>query len=158
MADPKAGKVQTTTTQGALRINEVVAENKSIIKDPQGDFDDYIEIINTSQDKIDLSNKFLTDNKKSPRKWRFPNGTHIAAGERLIIWADENGKAPVGLHANFKLDKAGETIQLIDSDSAGNQILDEINYAKLGPDQAYRRVPDAKGDPSKGGPSPGKKN
>ena len=158
-AEPLTFRVKAPkASKSALRINEVVAENKSIIKDPQGDFDDYIEIINTSQDKIDLSNKFLTDNKKSPRKWRFPNGTHIAAGERLIIWADENGKAPVGLHANFKLDKAGETIQLIDSDSAGNQILDELNYAKLGPDQAYRRVPDAKGDPSKGDPSPGKKN
>ena len=62
------------------------------------------------------------------------------------------------MHANFKLDKAGETIQLIDSDSGGNLILDEIKFAKLGPDQAFRRIPDAKGNPSLGDPSPGKKN
>ena len=142
----------------ALRINEVVAENKSVAKDQQGDFDDYIEIVNTSGDKIDLSGKFLTDDNKNPRKWKFPKGTHIEAGERLLIWADENGNAEGGLHANFKLDKAGETIQLIDSDSGGNLILDEIEFAKLGPDQAFRRIPDAKGNPSLGDPSPGKKN
>ena len=141
-----------------LRINEVVAENKSVVKDPQGDFDDYIEIVNTSGSKIDLSGKFLTDDAKNPRKWKFPKGTNIGAGKRLIVWADDNGKAEVGLHANFKLDKTGETIQLIDSDSDGNLILDEIKFAKLGADQAFRRIPDAKGKPSLGKPSPGKKN
>ena len=141
-----------------LRINEVVAENKSVAKDQQGDFDDYIEIVNTSGSKIDLSGKFLTDDTKNPRKWKFPKGTHIEAGEHLIIWADENGNAEGGLHANFKLDKAGETIQLIDSDSDGNLILDEIKFAKLETDQAFRRIPDSKGKPSLGNPSPGKKN
>ena len=100
--------------ESALRINEVVAENKATIKDPQGDFDDYIEIVNTSDAEVDLAGKFLTDNKKNPRKWKFPKGTKIEANGRLVIWADENGKAKDGLHANFKLAKSGETIQLVD--------------------------------------------
>ncbi len=141
-----------------LVINEVVSENQSAAKDPQGDFDDYIEIANTSDSEVDLSGKFLTDSKKNPRKWKFPKGIKIAAGGRLVIWADEDGKAEEGLHANFKLAKGGETIQLIDSDKAGNSILDEVKVAKLDPDSAYRRVPDSKGDFSQGVPSPGKTN
>ena len=158
-ADPLTFRVKAAkSSDSVLRINEVVAENKSVVKDPQGEFDDYIEIVNTSGSKIDLSGKFLTDDAKNPRKWKFPKGTNIDAGKRLIVWADENGKAEVGLHANFKLDKAGETIQLIDSDSDGNLILDEIKFAKLGTNQAFRRVPDGKGKPTPGKPTPGKKN
>ena len=158
-ADPLTFRVKAAkSSDSVLRINEVVAENKSVVKDPQGDFDDYIEIVNTSGSKIDLSGKFLTDDAKNPRKWKFPKGTNIGAGKRIIVWADDNGKAEGGLHANFKLDKTGETIQLIDSDSDGNLILDEIKFAKLGADQALRRIPDAKGEPSLGDPSPGKKN
>ena len=100
---------------------------------------------------------FLSDDPANATKWKFPAGTFIAPGGRLIIWADEDTDAK-GLHANFKLDKAGETIQLIDSDSDGNLILDEIKFAKLGADQAFRRIPDGKGKPSPGKPSPGKKN
>ena len=148
---PKAG-------QSVLAINEVVSENQAAAKDPQGDFDDYIEIVNTSDSEIDLSGKYLTDSEKNPRKWKFPKGTKIAAGGRLVVWADEDGKAKEGLHANFKLAKGGETIQLIDSDNAGNSILDEVKFAKLGPDSAYRRLPDAKGDFSEGAATPGVAN
>ena len=130
-------------SQSVLIINEIVSENQAAGKDPQGDYDDYIEIANTSDSEVDLSGKFLTDSKKIPRKWRFPKGTKIAAGGRLVVWADEDGKAKEGLHANFKLAKAGETIQLIDTDNAGNSVLDEVNFSKLGPDSAYRRLPDA---------------
>lgn len=145
-------------SQSVLRINEVVSENQTAGKDPQGDYDDYIEIANTSDSEIDLSHKFLTDNKKNPRKWKFPKGTKIKAGGRLVVWADENGKAKEGLHANFKLDKEGETIQLIDSDKAGNLILDQIQFPKLVSDQAFRRIPDATGVFSKGKSSPGNEN
>jgi hypothetical protein len=141
-----------------LRINEVVSENQTAGKDPQGDYDDYIEIANTSNSEIDLSHKFLTDNKKTPRKWKFPKGTKIKAGGRLVVWADENGKAKEGLHANFKLDKEGETIQLVDSDKAGNLILDQIQFPKLVSDQAFRRIPDAIGVFRKGKSSPGNEN
>ena len=145
-------------SQSSLTINEVVSENQAAAQDPQGDFDDYIEIANTSDSEVDLSGKFLTDSKKNPRKWKFPKGTKIVAGGRLVVWADEDGKAKEGLHANFKLAKDGETIQLIDSDNAGNSILDEVNFAKLGPDSAYRRLPDAKGDFSEGAATPGAAN
>ena len=144
--------------QSVLTINEVVSENRAAAKDPQGDYDDYIEIANTSDSEIDLSGKFLTDNKKIPRKWKFPKGTKIKAGGRLVVWADEDGKAEKGLHANFKLAKGGETIQLIDSDKDGNLILDEVEFAKLDPDSAFRRLPDGKGDFSEGAASPGTDN
>ena len=158
-AKPLSFRVKSPKAESShLRINEIVADNATAAKDPQGDFDDYIEIVNTSGSEVDLSGKYLTDSKKNPRKWRFPKGIKIAAGGRLVVWADEDGKAKEGLHANFKLAKGGETIQLIDSDTAANAILDEVKIAKLGPDSAYRRLPDANGDFSVGSPSVGKSN
>ena len=158
-AKPLAFRVKAAKAgDSVLRINEVVAENKTTKKDPQGDFDDYIEIINTSNSEINLSGKFLTDSKKNPRKWKFPKGTKIAANGRLIVWADENVKATDGLHANFKLDKSGETVHLIDSDAASNLILDEVKFAKLDADQALHRLPDGKGETTLGKPSPGHAN
>jgi hypothetical protein len=158
-AKPLTFRVKAPKTgQSVLVINEIVSENQAVAKDPQGDFDDYIEIANTSDREVDLSGKFLTDSKKNPRKWKFPKGTKIAADGRLVVWADEDSKAKEGLHANFKLAKGGETIQLIDSDNAGNSILDEVKFAKLGPDSAYRRLPDAKGPFSKGAATPGAAN
>ena len=158
-AKPQSFRVKAPKAkQSVLTINEVVSENQAVAKDPQGDFDDYIEIANTSGSEVDLSGKFLTDSKKNPRKWKFPKGTKIAADGRLVVWADEDSKAKEGLHANFKLAKDGETIQLIDSDNAGNSILDEVKTAKLGPDSAYRRLPDAKGHFSKGVATPGAAN
>ncbi len=102
--------------------------------------------------------KFMVDSKKSPRNFRDPKRSEVAAGGRLVVWADEDGKAKEGLHANIKLAKGGETIQLIDSDKAGNLILDEVEFAKLGPDSAFRRLPDGKGEFSEGAASPGTDN
>ena len=76
-------------SQSSLTINEVVSENQAAAQDPQGDFDDYIEIANTSDSEVDLSGKFLTDSKKNPRNWKFPKGTKIVAVGRLVGWGEE---------------------------------------------------------------------
>ena len=127
-------------------INELMASNTKSLADPQGDNDDWIELHNVSDYAVNLSGMYLTDNQNNPRKWQFPDDTQIAPGGYLIVWADEDGNAEPGLHANFKLSRNGETIMLVDTDQRGNQVLDVIKFQAQGEDVALGRVPNGTGD------------
>ena len=100
----------------------------------------------------------LSDNKDNLRKWAFPENTIIPPKGYLIVWADEDGKAQSGLHANFKLSKNGEIVMLIDKDERGNKILDSIEFGKQEKDVAYGRVPGGTGEFRQLTMTPGKMN
>ena len=127
-----------------LAINEIMASNSSCIEDPQGEFDDWIEIYNYGTDAIDIAGMYLTDNLSVPTKWRIPSGnpaaTNIPAGGYLLIWAD-NDTGDIGLHANFKLDAGGEEIALFDTD--GSTLIDSVTFNEQTGDISYGRHPDA---------------
>lgn len=89
---------------------------------------------------MNLTGLYLTDEPSNPRKWAFPSGTTIAANGYLIVWADENGTAPSGLHASFKLSASGEQIYLIDTDANNNQVLDAITFGTQTADVSYGRT------------------
>ena len=143
-----------------LVINEVMASNNSVIADPQGQYDDWIEIYNYGLEAIGVGGMYLTDNVSIPTKWLIPAHktavTTIPAGGYLLIWAD-NDTTDVGLHANFKLDAAGEEIGLFDSD--GVTLIDSIVFGDQTTDISYGRYCDA-GDywQSFESPSPGAQN
>jgi hypothetical protein len=94
-------------------INEIMAANIHAFADPQGDYDDWIELHNLTNQEVDLTGRYLTDDPTKPRQWPFPSGTRIPAHGFLIVWADEDGKATAGLHANFKLASGGEQVLLV---------------------------------------------
>jgi hypothetical protein len=127
-----------------LVINELMASNSTVIADPQGQYDDWIEIYNYGPDAIDMAGMYLTDNLSVPTKWRIPAhntaATTIPAGGYLLVWAD-NDTTNAGLHANFKLDADGEEIGLFDSD--GVTLIDSITFGKQVTDISYGRYPDA---------------
>jgi len=126
-------------------INELMAKNSNTIADPQGEYDDWIELFNKGTNDVNLGGKYLTDKIDNHTKWQFPENTIIRAGEYLIVWADENGKATPGLHANFKLSGSGELVMLIDSDANGNQILDSVNFGPQQDDISFGRLPNGTG-------------
>ncbi|MCC7377227.1 MAG: CotH kinase family protein [Verrucomicrobiales bacterium] len=120
-------------------INEIMASNLSTLADPQGEFDDWIELRNLTDTAVDLTGRYLTDDPTNPRKWEFPSGTSIPANGFLIVWADEDGKAADGLHANFKLSASGEELYLIDTDFQLNAVLDSVVFGVQGTDRSYGR-------------------
>ena len=142
------------TATSPLVINEIVSSNKNINKDPQGKYEDWIELHNTGDTEIVLDGYCLTDNMENLRKWPFPAGTKIAAKGYLIVWADEDGKDE-GLHANFKLSKDGEKIVLSNPDKAP---IDIVEFEKIGTDESYARKPDSPSEWEIQLPSPGKRN
>ena len=68
---------------GDLVINEVMPANNSTATDPAGEYDDWVEIYNGSDDDINLEGYFLSDNNGNKTKYVFPdvvitsNGTLI---------------------------------------------------------------------------------
>ena len=127
-----------------LTINEFMASNSNSVEDPQGDYDDWIEIHNFGADAIDVGGMYLTDDISVPTKWRIPGNdlvsTIIPAGGYLVIWAD-NDIAGAGLHANFKLDADGDEIGL--SDQIGSTLIDSVVFAKQSSNISYGRFPDS---------------
>ncbi|HOV78188.1 MAG TPA: hypothetical protein PLS24_09160, partial [Sedimentisphaerales bacterium] len=61
------GSVQAA---GPLYINELLASNATSAKDPQGHYDDWIELYNASDQAIDCGGMYLTDDAANPRKWQ----------------------------------------------------------------------------------------
>ncbi|UCG46478.1 MAG: lamin tail domain-containing protein [Phycisphaerales bacterium] len=127
-----------------LAINEFMASNSKGITDPQGEYDDWIEIHNYGSYDIDTAGMYLTDNLGAPTKWRIPAGrpeeTTIGSGGYLLIWAD-NDVEDIGLHAAFELDAGGEEIGLFDVD--GLTLIDSVEFGEQTGNISSGRYPDA---------------
>ena len=139
-------------------INELMADNMKGLPDLQGENDDWIELHNVGDYTVNLSGMYLSDNQNNPRKWEFPDDTQIAPGGYLIVWADDDGNAESGLHANFKLSKNGEMVMLTDTDQRGNQVLDLIKFRAQQEDVALGRMPNGVGDFKSLEGTPGSRN
>ncbi len=126
---------------GDLVINELSAVNGSIAADQDGEFDDWIELYNNTNNTISLDGYYLSDNSNNPTKWKFPTGTNIAANDYLIIWADKD-TLQSGLHTNFKLSSSGEELLLTD---ANQVIIDEVIFSTQTNDITFGRYPNGIG-------------
>jgi len=126
-------------------FNEFMAKNVAVIADPQGQYDDWIELKNVSEQTISLARMYLSDSPDNPLKWRFPEGTEVGPGEYILVWADGDTQDEPGLHANFKLSAKGETIWLFDTIENGHALLDSATIEALSGDQSYGRYPDGMG-------------
>ncbi len=129
-------------TVGDLVINEFMASNDATVSDQDGEFDDWIELYNNGTDAINLEGYFLSDDGEDLQQWAFPAGSFIDANGYLIIWADDDEEQD-GLHANFKLSAAAESVFLVDVD--GN-IVDEVTYFDQTEDISYGRFPNGIGN------------
>ncbi|MCK4886783.1 MAG: CotH kinase family protein, partial [Planctomycetes bacterium] len=143
-----------------LVINEFMAENNINYADPQGDFDDWIEIYNTTNSSINLGGMYITDNLSDITKYRIPTGfpsqTTVPAHGFLILWADED-MTDGAVHLGIKLSADGEDIALSAAD--GVTVIDSLTFGNQLPDISYGSYPD--GSSSRryfGIPTPGAAN
>ncbi len=127
---------------GDLVINEFMASNDTTVADPDGEYEDWIELFNNGSSAIDMSGYYLSDDASDLSLFEFPEGTSIAAGLYLIVWADKD-TLQTGFHANFKLSASGESIYLAD---ASGTIIDQISYTTQNTDLTYARYPNGTGD------------
>ena len=124
----------------------------------RGRFEDWIELHNTSGEKVDLSGLYLSDDPNRVRKWMIPEGTCIDPRGYLVIFACGDKDAAGGLHAGFRLSSKGESLTLADRDERGNAILDHVVFGASEADVAFGRFPDGRGILRPLPPTPGKPN
>ena len=129
----------TAASNSPVVINELMASNTSALADPQGEFDDWIELHNVTDQEVDLTGHYLSDEPNNPLKWAFPAGTILPADGYLLVWADEDGSATPGLHASFRLSADGEQVFLTDTDANLNAILDSVTFGAQTTDRSYGR-------------------
>ena len=125
---------EVRTTHQGLRITEVMSDNTSALPDERGNFGDWVEVTNTSDQALDMKNVGLSD--RSDRiAFLFPEMV-LQPGERVLIFCDdenrieENGR----LHAKFKLSSYGETLFLFDTNGVA---IDQVTVPVLNADESY---------------------
>ena len=131
-----AAAYRASLAQGqTLIISEVVSSNSRLL--PQdGEYYDLIELQNTGDEAVRLSDFYLSDKKKEPLLCRLPNVT-LEPGKCYVVQASgrqKEGEAP------FKVSADGETLYLSD---AQGRCIDALYVPPLQPDTAYGRSGDA---------------
>ncbi|MFO1498751.1 MAG: lamin tail domain-containing protein [Verrucomicrobiota bacterium] len=98
-----------------LMISEFMADNDNSIHDEDGDSSDWIEIFNNGTSAASLNGYYLTT-RSNVLQWRFPNVSLLPNGYLVVFASEKNRTNASGrLHTNFKLDKAGGYLALLDT-------------------------------------------
>ncbi len=102
-------------------ITEFMASNRSTLLDGDGNYSDWIEVYNPTDQPIQLAGWYLTDNDPDENlaEWAFP-AYQLDPGEYLIVFASNKPNAlyPYSdargyLHTNFALSAGGENLALV---------------------------------------------
>jgi hypothetical protein len=128
------GRAQT------LLINEFQARNAFTVTDDHGDYDDWVEIANTSDHEINLTGYYLTDDIAKPAKFRLLSaGTDliVPAHGYLLLWADDE-ESQGNNHLNFKISDDEGIIALF---SPMLQLVDSVEYSRQQMDISMGRLP-----------------
>lgn len=123
-------------------INEFMSKNDSTIQDEDNDFNDWIELHNTTSSAVNLLGYNLSDDNNNLNKWTFPEVTILPHNYLLLFASGKNRLDTTELHTNFKISSGGEALYL--SNNSGT-IIDQTNAVNLSSDESYARIID--GDP-----------
>ena len=105
-----------------------------MLDDEDDDSSDWIELYNAGGNDINLSQFYLTDNKKDTAKWQFGNVV-IPSEEFLVVFAsDKNQPNGNELHTNFKLASSGESVWLYNQNK---ELVDSLTIPFLSQDVSF---------------------
>jgi hypothetical protein len=127
-----------------VAINEFMASNGQTMADEDGDFSDWIELYNSSDQSVALAGFGLSDNLSSPFRWVFPD-IELESGGYLLVWASGKDRTNPGspLHTNFSISAGGEPL-LLSHPTQG--LLDQVGAIAVPRDISYGRQPNGAGD------------
>ena len=139
-----------------IYINEVAASNGSAFQDEDGEYVDWIELYNDSEESISLKGFGLSDQKEVPKRWEFPDIV-MEPKSYLIVCASgkDRSEADSELHTNFKISSTGESIYLSD---ANGKLISGIKIEEVDFDKSYGRVSEMSEYAALATPTPGEEN
>ncbi|MDX2432454.1 MAG: CotH kinase family protein, partial [Bacteroides sp.] len=130
-----AGLVHHIDLTAQLKFTEIIALNNNGEINPLTNTPgDWIEIHNSGSAEANISHYYLSDRSNAPFMWVFPENTIVPAHGYVLVWTDGSGDTLSGLHANFRLDVAGESLVLF---SAKREFIDSITYPRMYEDVSY---------------------
>jgi hypothetical protein len=129
------------SSQG-VKLNELMASNQTVIADEDGDYEDWIELYNDSDEPVNLAGYSISDDPGVPGKWAFPS-VEIGPQGFLLVFASGKDRVGPQLHTSFKLSSAGEDLLLTGPDQ---ETVDAVLPVQLEPDQPYGRLVDGSGE------------
>jgi hypothetical protein len=93
----------------SIRINEILSHSDV--------GDDWVELINTCSDPVDLTGCTFTDDFDLPERWSFPVGTILLPGELLVLTAADLGFAfsELGAEAALLQMNGSDVLRFLDS-------------------------------------------
>lgn len=123
--------------KSALVITEISPVNLTWL-DEDGDDPAWVEIYNAGSESANLKDYSLVESLEKPRKWVFGDEL-IAAKSFRIVYCDKKNRVEVSgdadfenrhnrLHTNWKLEKEGGSVYLIDRDFG---IRDSVRYPAI---------------------------
>lgn len=123
-----------------LLINELMASNL-VLADEFGERDDWLELYNAGEESVNIGGLYLTDDLDNLSKWQISAPKEIEPNGFAVIWTDDDVEQG-GLHANFKLSSAGETVALVQVLNGDTLILDQITFGELPENISFGRATD----------------
>jgi len=139
---PGEENTEPTPPLPLLYINEFMASNDFAVPGPQGDYPDWIEIYNASNEDIMLGGYYLADDLTDPDAMyqipdTYPDSVTVPAGGFILFYANKNEESSV-LNLPFSLKSSGEQVGLW---TPGQVVLDSITYPSQSTDTSYGRYP-----------------
>ena len=124
--------ITLSLTDGLLAapfISEFLASNSEGLADEDGEASDWIEIHVPDGASLSLAGYTLTDDQENLTQWAFPDVT-VEGGGYLIVFASGKDRSDPEqeLHANFRLDNAGEYLALVAPDGTETVLVEDIVF------------------------------
>ena len=139
---PTPGSENHYPDLSGLHINEMMGNNKTVVSDEFGQYDNWVELYNNSDMPIDIGGLYVSDSLPDLYKFRvsseYPDSTTIGPYEYLTLWADNTPDQGI-LHLGFGISKTGEAFGLFDY---LGRVVDSISYPFISPNLSWGRIPD----------------
>lgn len=128
----KFSSAQSTVRSNKELIIKTVVAKGSVRSNEFGEHSDWLEIYNTTNNAIDLSEEayFISDDPKRKRKFKLKKGI-VPPKSSVVVWCDDEGRFKKQIHANFKLSSLGETLTITKVVDRQPIIVDEVTYEAL---------------------------
>ncbi|MBL7938707.1 MAG: CotH kinase family protein [Flavobacteriales bacterium] len=134
-----------SSARAQVIVNEVSASNYADQVDNFGEYEDWIELFNTTGAAVDLSGWFLSDSQTNNTKWAFPGGASIPANGYLVIYCSGRNTTVGAIHhTNFKLNQT-EQERAVLSDPTATIVSEYQLLDRTQTDHSRGRTTDAAG-------------
>lgn len=122
----------------SVYLSEFLADNQRGLRDDDGDRSGWIELHNGSIAMVNLGGWFLTDDPANLMKWRFPS-VGLLPDKSMVVFASAKNRTKdlAHLHTNFRLDKKGSYLALV---NAATNVVSEFAAATQSADVSDGRL------------------